>query len=196
MTTNTPHSAHEQLLARVRLAERRLVRLATDIGDDAELRGTELSERAADLAARAKALADRIRSWTEVQIGAQTAVEDLAAAADALETDISAAKATEPAGYEEAVDRQVRTWRTRIDRLRLQGELASMEARDELEHLAHRMEDVRNNAIGDLQNVVGDAKGAVIDLRTDVEKVFVDVRRAVEHAASSLTKDNVTDQQD
>ncbi len=188
MTTTSRHHAHDQLLSRVRLAERRLTRLHDDLQNDDDLNSSELAERATELTTRCHELADEIRSWTEVRIGAATAVEDLASAADALEADLFAARATEPEHYEEAVDRQVRTWRTRIDRLRLQRGLASMEARDELEDLGDRLEHARDTVIADLQHIVGDAKETVIDLRTDIEKVAVDVRKAVEHAATSLTR--------
>ncbi len=188
MTTTSRHHAHDQLLSRVRLAERRLSRLQDELQNNDEWSSSELAERATELTARCRELADEIRRWTEVRIGASTAVEDLASAADALEADLLSARATEPDHYEEAVDRQVRTWRTRIDRLRLQRGLASMETRDELEDLGDRLEHARDIVIADLQNVVGDAKETVIDLRTDIEKVVVDVRKAVEHVAASLTR--------
>lgn len=189
MTTSSRHQAHDRLLARVRLTERRLARLGTELSVDDDLPDSELSERVEELTGRCGELSDKIRSWSEAQIGVNTAVEDLAAAVDTLETDLLAARATEPAGYAEAIDRQVRAWRTRIDRLRLQGGLASMEARDELEALTNRLEDARATVLDDLQSVVGDAKETVVDLRSDVEQVLVDVRKAVEHAAAALTGD-------
>lgn len=117
-----------------------------------------------------------------------TAVEDLGAAVDALDADLSAIQADEPAGYEEAIDRQVRAWRTRIDRLWLHGHLASMEAQDELEALAQRLEDVRAHVLGDLHDTARDARATVTDLRSDMEKVLVDVRKAVEDASAALTR--------
>ena len=187
MTAPSRHEAHDRLLTRVNLAHRRVLRLADELEADECLCDGELAERAAELAARCRTRSDMIRGWTEVEIGAQTAVEDLAAAVDALEADLAAARATEASGYEEAIDRQVRSWRTRIDRLRLQQGLASMEARDEMDDVVHRLEEARATVLQDLQSVVGDAKQTVIDLRDDVEVVFGDVRRTVEHAAAKLT---------
>jgi ribosome assembly protein YihI (activator of Der GTPase) len=189
VTPSTRHQTHERLLGRVRLSERRLTRLATELDADEDLKESELRSRVDELLARCSDLSDRIHSWNEVEVGALTAVEDLAAGVDSLQTDLLAARATERADYEEAVDSQVRVWRTRVDRLRLQRELASMEAREELEALTHRLEDARSGALDDLQGLVGDARKTVVDLRSDMEQVFVDVREAVEHAAAALTKD-------
>jgi len=186
------HEAHDQLLARVNLALRRVLRLADEIEADHHFRESEFAERVADLERRCRDRTDVIRRWTEVEVGAQTAVEDLGAAVDALEADLAAARATEPSDYEEAIDRQIRSWRTRIDRLRLQGALASMESRDELEQLAHRLEDTRTAVLADLQDLVGDAKQTVIDLRNDSETVLVDVRKTVEHAAAKLAGKEVS----
>lgn len=187
MTAPSRHEAHDRLRTRVNLALRRASRLADELDADESLSDSEFAERANELAERCRARADMVDSWTEVEIGAQTAVEDLAAAVDALEADVAAARATEPSGYEEAVDRQVRSWRTRIDRLRLQSGLASMDARDEMDEVVHRLEETRATVLQDLQNVVGDAREIVIDLRNDAEVVFGDVRRTVEHAAAKLT---------
>lgn len=185
----TAHQAHDSLLKRVRLTERRLSRISTELDADDALAESDLKERVDALAGRCAELANQLRSWTEVEIGMLTAVEDLGAAVDALDADLSATQADEPVSYEEAIDRQVRAWRTRIDRLRLHGHLASMETRDELEALTQRLEDVRAQVLDDLHDTARDARAAVTDLRADVEKVLVDVRKAVEDAAAALTRD-------
>lgn len=182
------HDAHDRLLNRVRLTERRLGRLSAEVAADETLAESELSARVDGLTDRCTELADRLRSWTEVEVGVLTAVEDLGGAVDAFEADLSAARADEPAGYEEAVDRQVRTWRTRIDRLRLHGHLATMEAHDELEALTQRLEGVRATALDGLHDTAEDARTTVTDLRSDVEKVLADVRKVIEDAAAGLIR--------
>lgn len=163
-------------------------RISTELdADDAPADG-DLNERVEALVGRCTELDDQLRSWTEVEVGMLTAVEDLGAAVDALDADLSATQADEPAGYEEAIDRQIRAWRTRIDRLRLHGHLASLEAREEFEALARRLDDVRAQVLDDLHGSAKDARATVTDLRADVEKVLVDVRKAVEDAAVALTR--------
>ncbi len=95
VTTPSRHQAHDRLLTRIRLSERRLARLATELDEDDELREGEFPARVEELQARATALADSVRSWTEVEVGMLTAVDDLAAAIDSLQTDLSAVRATD-----------------------------------------------------------------------------------------------------
>ncbi|MEM9608355.1 MAG: hypothetical protein AAGA99_13095 [Actinomycetota bacterium] len=140
------------------------------------------------LTARCAELADDLRHWTEVEVGMLTAVEDLGAAVDALDADLAASDTDERSGYEEAVDRQVRTWRSRIDRLRLHGHLGSLEARDELDALVDRLEEARAMVFEDLHDAADDSQAIVTDLRADVEKVLVDLRNVVEHAAAALSR--------
>lgn len=187
MTKSGRHEAHDRLLAEILLTRRRLDRLderLAELGDDAD---DELAERGAELDRRCETLRENIASWADVEIGVPTAVEDFVAAVDAFESDLEAVGQHDAESYEIAVDRQVRTWRARLERLRIQGALGAMEARDEVDDLTHRLDRVRGDVLVQLQNALGDARDLVTDLRSDVEEVLADVRRAVEKAAADLT---------
>ncbi len=187
MTTTSRHSTHDRLLARVRLTEGRLTRIQGELGDGGP--ADELTGRVNLLLVRCDDLAEQIQGWDEVEVGTLNAVEDLGAAVDTVEADLTAALATEPANYAEALDRQVRVWRARVDRLRLQGGLASMDAHDELESVAKRLESVRDTVLDDLREVAEDARRTVADLRSDVGRMLADMRETVEHAAATIGRE-------
>ncbi len=178
------HPAHDQLLAQINLSRRRLGWFAEGMADRAETDRARFAAQVASLSERADQLALRVTSWPEVEIGVATAVEDLSASVDTLEAD--AAAALGPERYDTALDRQVRWWLSRVDRLRLQGALAAMDATDDLNRLTHRLEQARAEALVELERAVGDSSAVVTDLRRDVEKVLVDVRRAVNRASATL----------
>ncbi len=177
--------ARDQLLAQINLSKRRLGRFAEGLAGRAETDRARFAPQIAAVADRADQLAQRVTSWHEVEIGIATAVEDLSASVDTLEAD--AAAAFGPESYDTALDRQVRWWRGRLDRLRLQGTLAAMEADDDFERLTHRLEQARAVALVELERATGDSSAVVVDLRRDVENVLGDVRRAVNRASAALT---------
>ena len=84
------------------------------------------------------------------------------------------------------MDQQVRAWKSRLDTLRLQGVLASMELRDELAGLSDRLEHARAGVLIELQNAVGDSGDLVVDVRNDLEEVLSDVRRGLENAYDAV----------
>ncbi|MDH3682546.1 MAG: hypothetical protein OEV40_21645 [Acidimicrobiia bacterium] len=189
MTSTTRHQAHDQLVAQVRLTKKRLEQFTDRLQALDEDAPAELVEQAGSLGGRAEELESEILSWEEVEIGVPTAVEDLAASVDSMEADLDAAESAEAAAYEVALDRQVRAWKTRLDRFRLQGALGRMEAKDDLGELSQRLDHVRGEVLVQLHNAVDDSKDLVTDLRDDVEEVLADVRRAIERVASSLSSD-------
>lgn len=187
MAATTRHQAHDQLLAQVQLTRTRLGQFADRLEALEGDAPPALVEQAESLGERAEAIEKEIASWQEVEVGVPTAVEDLAASVDSLEADLDAAEPAEAAAYEIALDRQVRSWKSRLDRFRLQRALGRMEARDDLEDLSRRLDHVRGEVLVQLQNAVDDSKDLVIDVRDDVEEVLADVRRAVERVAENLT---------
>ena len=187
MTVSDRHKGHDQLLAQVELTQRRLAELTEKLesyGDEVRKAFTDQIET---LDGRCQSLKSKVSSWPEVEVGVPTSVADLAAAVDAIEADLAAAIESIGPRYELAMDRQMRTWRARLDALRLQGALGAMETRDDLEGLSHRVDQARIGVLMELQNALGDSKDVVVDLRNDVEEVLVDVRHAVERAVAALT---------
>lgn len=187
MTAQGHHQAHDRLLAHATRIEQRLADLGARIDElDEQDRAVVGAEREA-LASRCQDLVAEIRSWTDVEVGVTTAVENLEAAVDTLEADVEALEPAEPQGGRLAMDRQVRAWKRRVEWLRLQGVLGGMEARDDLDDLSRRLDRVRGDVLVELQSAAEDSKMTIVDLRRDVEKVLVDVRRAVARTASGLT---------
>ncbi len=184
MTTTQRHQAHDRLLAHVRRTQQRLDALSGRIDALDEQDRSAVGPEHAALTTRCEDLTEEIRSWTEVEVGLPTAVEDLEAALDTLEADLEALEPAETRDRQLAIDRQVRAWKRRVEWLRLQGTLGTMEARDDLEGLINRLDGVRGDVLVELQAAAEDSKTAVVDLRRDVEKVLVDVRRAVNRIIS------------
>ena len=187
MTDDPRHPAHDQLQAKVQLIERRIDGLNQRIEDLAEEVGSSMKDRAGVLLERSRALRATIADWAEVKVGVPSEVEGLSADVDAIEADIDAATPQEVAGYEVAVDRQLRVWRGRLDHLRLQRTLAAMEARDDLEALGDRLDTARGDALVELQSAAAGSKDLVADVRRGLEGILGDVRRAAEKAAADLT---------
>lgn len=186
MSLAARHKAHDRLLADVKLLRKRLRSLTQRIDRlEPEVASTVTADHR-ELIGRCDELTEELTSWKEVEIGVTTAVADLADAVDAMEADLDARLGTDAASYELAVDRQVRVWRARIDRLRLQGALGALEARDELQGLSHRLDRARGDVLVELQSVAGDTRGIVTELRDDVEDVLEDIRDAVRKAVRDL----------
>jgi hypothetical protein len=187
MTTGTRHEAHDRLLAEVRLTRRRLEPLRERAEQIGGPMGTELAGHGTELGERCEALQQKVMAWTEVEVGVPTTVADLAAEVDAFEADLDAAAPVDAPGYEVAVDRQVRAWRSIVERLRVQTALGAMNLRDDLEGLTSRLDRVRGDVLVELQNAAADARETVVDLREDVEEVLADARRLVRKVADDLT---------
>ena len=189
MSTQGRHNAHDRVLADVQLIRRRLQKVGQRIDQRQDGTDDHLTGAHDSLVEHCDELEERIRSWKDLEVGVTGPVADLAGAVDALESDLDALDPTKPEDYELAVDRQVRAWRTRIDRLRLQSSLAAMGARDDLDDLSQRLDRVRGDVLVELQNTLGDTKELVGNIRTGVEDVLGDVRRAVGKIAKDLAKD-------
>lgn len=186
MPAQSTHKAHDRLQADLRLLERRIqglgARIAGWTGDVAR----QYSDRLEALSASLGELSESVEGWPEVEIGTPTQVSHLSDEVDSLEADFTAATEDEAPNYELAMDRQVRNWKSRLDAVRLQGVLGSMELRDEMEELVHRLEHARAGAMIELQNVVDDSSGTVVDLRDDLEEVLIDVRHGLERAYAAV----------
>ena len=183
-------SIQDQLLAQLDLADERLERFQTRLTRASERTQERFESRVERITKRAKGLSEQIRGSSIVADRTESAVEDLGAAVDTLEADLEAVDEDETAAYRSAVDRQLRTWRARTDRLRLQTSLGTMDIRDDLEDLGHRLATARAGALLELRRAAADTKGVVIDVRNDLEEVLSDVRRGVERVADSLTHDS------
>lgn len=176
----------DELVAELELVIGRLEEFrdrATDAPLDVRAR---FEEQVSALSTRAEELSDRIRSWVEGRTGSAAEVDDLTNAVDALEADLAAVEAGDRMSYRTRLDRQLRTWRARVDHLRLQESLGQMELRDELDAAGSRLGAARSRALVELRGTSADAKDVVIDLRDDVEDLLRDVRRVIERAADAL----------
>ena len=186
MTSNTDALA-EQLAAEIELIEDRLEEVrghireaAADLRERFEKRGDAIEERAEWFQAST-------REWLSDPYLLSTVTEDLSHAVDALAADLDAAKETDASSLRAAMDRQLRTWRGRAERLRVQEALAEMEVRDDLASVSDRLRHARAQALVDLRKTEADAKETALDLRDDLEDLVEDVRRVVDRAVHALT---------
>ena len=187
MTAHERHTAHDRLLAHARRTEERLAALGQRVEALDEQDQAVVGAERETLASQCQDLVEEIKSWTDVEIGIPTAIEHLESAVDTLEADVEALEPVDPRDGRLAMDRQVKAWKQRVEWLRLQGALGAMEARDDLDDLSRRLDGVRGDVLVELQSAAEDSRITMADLRRDVERVLVDVRRAVSKAASSLT---------
>ena len=190
MTTN--ERTHDQLLADLELTSSRLQAFDILLDDVKPKTREPFVQQHSRLALRCSELHDQLESRPEVKIETAYAIEDLGAAVDGLEADLDATRHADPMNYRAAVDKQLRSWRSRTDWLRLQGALASMEVCDDLDNVGNRLSHARAGVLVELREAAGDTKHLVTDVRDDVEAILVDIRHAVERAADALmdsTKD-------
>lgn len=188
--TSTNMSVQDRLLAQLDLAEDRLSQFSDRLTEASERSQKRFSERMDRVNARCHDLAEQIRSSSVVTVGTETAIEDLGAAVDTLEADLDAVSEAESDRYRSALDRQLRTWRSRTEHLRLQSSLGAMEIREDLEDLGSRLARARSGALVELKRAASDTKEVVVDVRDDLEDVLNDVRHAVERVADNLTKES------
>lgn len=187
MTTN--ERTHDQLLADLELTSSRLQAFDILLDDVKPKTREPFVQQQSRLALRCSELHDQLESRSEVKIETAHAIEDLGAAVDGLEADLDVTRHAVPMNYRAAVDKQLRSC---TDWLRLQGALASMEVRDDLDDVGNRLSHARAGVLVELREAAGDTKHLVTDVRDDVEAILVDIRHAVERAADALmdsTKD-------
>ena len=184
MTVRTPHEAHDRLLADLTLLDRRTSAFAARL--ESTETADEFTERLTTISGRVTNLLDRVDDWGDVEVGTPTEARHLSEDLDVLESDFKASTEFYAPDYEVAMDQQVRAWKARLDALRLQGALASMELKDELAGLADRLEHARAGVLIELQNAVGDSGDMVVDVRDDLEEVLIDVRRGLENAYDAV----------
>ena len=177
------HEVRDRLLADVSLMSKRLGALNERVADLDDKASAALRDDHRELGDRCRALDDELRARSDVEAGLATAVAEVSDAVDALEADLDARGDTDASAYELAVDRQVRAWRARIDRLRLHYALGALEARDELHDLGQRLDHARGAVLVELQQATGDTREAVGELRDDVEEVLEDIRNVVRATA-------------
>lgn len=186
MSARTLHQAHDRLLADLKLLDLRIGAFADQLGRWSTEIGPEYTERLTTISRRVTGLLNRVDSWGDVEVGTLTEARHLSEDMDALESDFRASTQSHAPDYEVAMDQQVRAWKSRLDTLRLQGVLASMELRDELAGLSDRLEHARAGVLIELQNAVGDSGDLVVDVRNDLEEVLSDVRRGLENAYDAV----------
>lgn len=186
MAARTLHQAHDRLLADLNLLDRRIGAFSDRLARWSNEPESKYTERLATISRRVAELMDRVDDWGDVEVGTPTEARHLSEDLDALESDFKAATEFYAPDYELAMDQQVRAWKSRLDALRIQGVLASMELKDELAGLSDRLEHARAGVLIELQNAVGDSGDLVVDVRNDLEEVLADVRRGLEHAYDAV----------
>lgn len=177
----------EQLAAEIELVEERLEGVRARIREAAADLREKFEERADAIDARAEWFRASTAEWLSDPYLLSTVAEDLSHAVDALSADLETALETDAASLRARMDQQLRTWRARAERLRLQEALAEMEIRDDLASVSDRLRHARARALVDLRRTGEDAKGAAVDLRDDLEELVDDVRRVVDRAVHALT---------
>lgn len=177
----------EQLAAEIELIEHRLEDVQARIAESSEAVQQKFDARAKAIWVRAEQFRTSTHEWLNDPYLSSTAAEDLSHAVDALAADLDAAIETNADAFRAVVDRQLRTWRTRAERLRVQEALAEMEIRDELSHVSDRLRSARADALVQLRHVGGEAKDAAQDFWDDLEDLIDDVRDVVDRAVDSLT---------
>jgi ElaB/YqjD/DUF883 family membrane-anchored ribosome-binding protein len=186
MTTPTHRSVRDQLVAEIELVSERLETLQSRIAAESVEVRDRFEGRTRQIAERAERLAATTKDWMAVKIGSAGAIEDLGDAVDAIEADLDAARETTAANYRSRLDRQLRVWRSRAERLRVQEALAELELRDDLGAVSGRLRDARARALVELRRTGADAKETVIDLRGDLDELLDDARRVVDRAVDAL----------
>lgn len=181
-------TAQDRLTAQIDAATGRLDQLAERIGAIPGEQADELRTRVQRITDRGEALLQRVAEGPDVDAIVQTAVEDHSAAVDALEADQEAAGHIAAEAVGSAVERQARAWRSRLDHLRLQAHLGTMDAVDGLDSLTARLQEARTGLLVDLRTIGSDTSATVDDVRKDFDRLLSDVRDTVEHAADALVK--------
>lgn len=137
-------------------------------------------ERVAEFARRlGEAAAD---TWDEIRDGAERAHERLDGDISTAWADLQAEKATEPHQYRAAVRAQAESWRTHLDRLKLQARLGQMEARDTVGGLDEAYQRARPE-LESASAAVGDALEA---LREPARDLVAHLRQAAKDFSRSL----------
>lgn len=180
----------EQIAAEIELVGERLEALRRRVADDATDLRTHFRARADQISDRAGALASTATDSEPIGNGIASAVGDLGDAVDAMEADLDAADHSSTDAFRSAIDRRLRVWRARAERLQLQEALAEMEIRDELGIVADRLHTARARALVELRRTGADAKETVIDLRSDLEELMDDARHVIERAVDALVDDD------
>ncbi len=186
MTLRSTHQTHDRIQAELKLLERRLKELGSRIPGWTGEVTEHYSTRLENLKSKLHKLSEDVDEWDEVEIGTRTKVINLSEDVDSLEADFRAVTEDHAPDYELAMDQQVRNWKSRLDAVRLQGVLGSMELRDELEALGHRLDEARSGVMIELQKTMADSGDVAVDLRDDLEEVLVDVRHGLERAYAAI----------
>ena len=172
-----------------------------------DLRG-RVSDQADDARQRLEPFVDEVKSnWESVKravdhLGTATAdavkeasqqteagIQGLRSDLGTVRADLSTELADSRDGYRAAVRDLTDSWRARIDQLRVQADLARMDARDEIEDDLAKAEglwaDLKRRA-----DELGDEAGdATADLREDVTRLVGDLRAALRRALDRLRDD-------
>jgi gas vesicle protein len=142
----------------------------------------EMARRAAERTG--SAARDAVRAASKE---AESDVIDLRADLATVRADLRTEMADSRETYFAALHDLVDSWRARIDELRVQADLARMEARDEgrsdVERAEHQWDELKVKA----DHLSDQAAEATADLRADVRRLVDDLRQTIRKVADRLT---------
>lgn len=184
---------------------RRLEQEMEELGQRIEAFQARVKETADETRARFRPLVERLRvNWQATRTAvdrlrtvagevSSAVVADLEHGRDRLKSELASVRtkleietAETKAAYRDAFHTHLDTWRGRIDELRVQADLAEMEARDELNRLLDEVERAYRAAQTHLDEA-GDHTAETLDsLRRGTRQVLADLEAAVEAAATNL----------
>lgn len=183
--TDTNDRTIDELRSDLEYAGHRLRHYGSRLTDAAGSGIGALQERAARVADRAVQLGARLDSPDGVDEIVVSAVDDLHTAVDTLESDL-AAETDDAAGATATLDRQLRTWRARAEHLRVQANLAAMDADDEFDAAVRRIGRARAKAVAELAEATDDGREIASDVRADIAQALGEVREIVERTADQI----------
>ncbi len=88
----------------------------------------------------------------------------------------------------EALERTLAQWRTKLDELKVQGDLATMDAREAAKKQIEVTENVYLAVRNRLSEAAHDASGDLSSARKAVEQLLVDLRRAYDDAEAVIRR--------
>lgn len=186
---------------------RRLEREVEELGERIEAFQARVKETAEETRARFRPLVDRLRANRQA-LGtgierlravagevSSAVVADLERGRERLKSELASVRteleietAETKAAYRDGFHAQLDAWRGRIDELRLQADLAEMEARDELTSLLEDVERAYGVAQSHLDRAGDHTAETLETLRRGTRQVLADLETAVEVAAKKLSE--------
>ncbi|MEW6470976.1 MAG: hypothetical protein AB1679_01780 [Actinomycetota bacterium] len=186
---------------------RRLEREVAELGERIQAFQNRVKETAGETRTRFRPVAERLRAnWqamratverlrTVVGEVSSAVIADLEQGRDRLKSELASIRteleietAETKAAYRDALQAQLDTWRGRIDELRVQADLAEMEARDELTRLLDDVERAYRAAQSHLDQAGDHTAETLETLRRGTRQILGDVEAALEAAAKKLSE--------